>query len=243
MTKRLISVILPAYQAAPIVAEAIQRIRHDVQPTEVEIVVVDDGSNDETALIARQSGADQVVELNENRGKGEAVRRGMAAATGSYLVFTDVDLAYRPSQIMNIVDVLKGGADVALGSRRHSSSEETGPPGFIRDQGSRVFNRLTRLILPGPHLDTQCGLKGFTSQAAQSAFAMSRIDGFAFDVEVLFLARRLDLEIVEIPVIVDHVEQSTVRFIPQAIRMLWDVARVRLWSMTRRYNDAPPTGG
>ena len=72
---------------------------------------------------------------------------------------------------------------------------------------------------------------------------MSRIDGFAFDVEVLFLARRFEMEIVEIPVVVDHVEQSTVRFIPQAIRMLWDVARVRLWSMTRRYNDAPPTGG
>ena len=164
----------------------------------------------------------------------------MAAASGSYLVFTDVDLAYRPSQIMNIVEALERGADVALGSRRHSESEENGPPSPMREQGSRVFNRLTRLFVPGPHLDTQCGLKGFTFQAAQSIFPMSRIDGFAFDVEVLFLARRFQMEIVEIPVVVDHVEQSTVRFIPQAIRMLWDVARVRLWSMTGRYNHAPP---
>ena len=104
---RRISVILPAYRAAPLVAEAIQRIRDDVQPAEVEIIVVDDGSKDETANIARESGADQVIELTQNRGKGEAVRRGMAAASGSYLVFTDVDLAYRPSQIMNIVEALK----------------------------------------------------------------------------------------------------------------------------------------
>ncbi|MAF45637.1 MAG: glycosyltransferase [Acidimicrobiales bacterium] len=243
MTDRRISVILPAYRAAPLVAEAIQRIRDDVQPAEVEIIVVDDGSKDETANIARESGADEVIELTQNRGKGEAVRRGMAAASGSYLVFTDVDLAYRPSQIMNIVEALERGADVALGSRRHSESEENGPPSPIREQGSRVFNRLTRLFLPGPHLDTQCGLKGFTFQAAQSVFPISRISGFAFDVEVLFLARRFDMEIVEIPVVVDHLEQSTVRFIPQAIRMLWDVARVRLWSMTRRYNHAPPQGG
>tara|TARA_B100000073_G_scaffold8456_2_gene7160 strand:+ start:388 stop:1119 length:732 start_codon:yes stop_codon:yes gene_type:complete len=243
MTPRRISVILPAYRAAPLVAEAIQRIRDDVQPAEVEIIVVDDGSKDETANIARESGADEVIELTQNRGKGEAVRRGMAAASGSYLVFTDVDLAYRPSQIMNIVEALERGADVALGSRRHSESEENGPPSPMREQGSRVFNRLARLFLPGPHLDTQCGLKGFTFQAAQSVFPISRISGFAFDVEVLFLARRFDMEIVEIPVVVDHLEQSTVRFIPQAIRMLWDVARVRLWSMTRRYNHAPPQGG
>ena len=243
MTDRRISVILPAYCAAPLVAEAIQRIRDDVQPAEVEIIVVDDGSKDETANIARESGADEVIELTQNRGKGEAVRRGMAAASGSYLVFTDVDLAYRPSQIMNIVEALERGADVALGSRRHSESAENGPPSPIREQGSRVFNRLTRLFLPGPHLDTQCGLKGFTFQAAQSVFPISRISGFAFDVEVLFLARRFDMEIVEIPVVVDHLEQSTVRFIPQAIRMLWDVATVRLWSMTRRYNHAPTQGG
>ena len=240
MTNPQISVILPAYRAAPLVTEAIERIRYELRPAEVEIIVVDDGSRDETALTARQAGANLVIELDENRGKGEAVRQGMIAASGSYLVFTDVDLAYRPSQIMNIVDALEGGADVALGSRRHISSEETGPSSLIREQGSRVFNRLTRLLLPGPHLDTQCGLKGFTFQAAQPIFSMSRIDGFAFDVEVLFLARRLNMEIVEIPVIVDHIEQSTVRFVPQAIRMLWDVTRVRLWSVTRRYNDTPP---
>jgi len=238
-----LSVILPAYQAAPLVGEAIERIRDEVGVEEMEIIVVDDGSKDETALLARRSGANQVIELKKNRGKGEAVRRGVAAASGSYLVFTDVDLAYHPSQITSLVDVLEAGADVALGSRRHQASRDNHPASFIRERGSRVFSRLTRLVLPGPHLDTQCGLKGFTSQAAQSIFAASRIDGFAFDVEVLFLARRLDLKIVEIPVTVDHVDQSTVRFIPQAIRMLWDVVRVRLWSITGRYNDAPPSRG
>tara|TARA_B100001750_G_C15102307_1_gene396030 strand:+ start:95 stop:391 length:297 start_codon:yes stop_codon:yes gene_type:complete len=94
-------------------------------------------------------------------------------------------------------------------------------------------------VVPIPHLDTQCGLKGFTSEAAETIFSHAKLDGFAFDVEVLFLARKLGCAITEIPVILDHVEQSTVKFIPQAMRMLWDVIRVRVWSNLGRYSDLP----
>jgi dolichyl-phosphate beta-glucosyltransferase len=210
---------------------------------ETEIIVVDDGSDDGTADAALQAEADQVLELKENRGKGAAVRAGVSVASGSYVLFTDVDLAYEPSQILKLIEALNAGADVVLGSRRHSASQEVNSPGVVREWGSRVFNRLTRIVVPSPHLDTQCGLKGFTSEAAQTIFSRAKVDGFAFDVEVLFLARNLGCVITEIPVTLDHVEQSTVKFIPQAIRMLWDVIRVRVWSNLGRYGDLPPRHG
>jgi len=243
MTDQLVSIILPAYRAAPSLVETIERIRDATEGIEIEIVVVDDGSDDGTASVALQAGADQVVEMKENRGKGAAVRAGVLVASGSYVLFTDVDLAYEPSQILKLIDALNADADVVLGSRRHLASQEVNSAGLVREWGSRVFNRLTRILIPSPHLDTQCGLKGFRSQAAQSIFAQTKVDGFAFDVEVLFLARKLGFVITEIPVTLDHVEQSTVKFIPQALQMLWDVIRVRVWSILGRYNDLPPRHG
>jgi dolichyl-phosphate beta-glucosyltransferase len=243
MTDQLVSIILPAYRAAPTIVETIARIQHATIDIETEIIVVDDGSDDGTAHAARQADADHVVELKENRGKGAAVRAGVSIASGTYVLFTDVDLAYEPSQILKLIEALNAGADVVLGSRRHLASREVNSPGVAREWGSRVFNRLTRIVVPSPHLDTQCGLKGFTSEAAQTIFSQAKVDGFAFDVEVLFLARKLGCVITEIPVILDHVEQSTVKFIPQAIRMFWDVIRVRVWSNLGRYSDLPPRHG
>ena len=239
MTDRLVSIVIPAYRAGPGIVDTIARVRHATTAIETEIIVVDDGSDDDTVYLARQADVDQVVELKENRGKGAAVRAGVSIASGSYVLFTDADLAYEPSQILNLVEALSAGADVALGSRRHIASQEVNSPGAVREWGSRVFNRLTRIVVPIPHLDTQCGLKGFTSEVAETIFSHVKLDGFAFDVEVLFLARKLGCVIAEIPVILDHVEQSTVKFIPQAIRMLWDVIRVRVWSNLGRYNDFP----
>ena len=239
MTDRLVSIVIPAYRAAPGIVDTIARIRHATTAIETEIIVVDDGSDDDTVYLARQADVDQVVELKENRGKGAAVRAGVSIASGSYVLFTDADLAYEPSQILNLVEALSAGADVALGSRRHLASQEVNSPGAVREWGSRVFNRLTRIVVPIPHLDTQCGLKGFTSEVAETIFSHAKLDGFAFDVEVLFLARKLGCAITEIPVILDHVEQSTVKFIPQAMRMFWDVIRVRVWSNLGRYSDFP----
>jgi len=238
MTKQLVSVILPAYRAAPVVVASIDKIRSATKNTDIEIIVVDDGSDDDTANEARTGEADQVIEFKENRGKGAAVRAGVAAASGSYVVFTDVDLAYEPSQILKLVESLKAGADLAIGSRRHSASKEIVSGSMARKWGSRIFSRLTWVLVPSPHLDTQCGLKGFTAQAAEQIFGHTKVDGFAFDVEILFVAKQLGLTITEIPVTLEHIEQSTVRFIPQAIRMLYDVVRIRIWSVLGRYNDA-----
>ena len=242
MKSQTVSVILPSYRATSIVAATVTRVRNALPDSELEIIVVDDGSGDETSLLARRAGADQVIELPENRGKGAAVRAGMMAASGAYLVFTDVDLAYHPTQIAALLDALQAGADVALGSRRHPSSSEITPASGLRKRGSRIFNLFTRLVVGSSYLDTQCGLKGFTAEAATEIFTRSKVDGFAFDVEVVHLARKLGLKTTEVPVVLDHVEQTTVRFIPQAIRMLWDVLKIRMWSALGRYPNPTAKG-
>ena len=124
MTDQLVSIILPAYDAASVIDETIARIQHATIDIETEIIVVDDGSGDGTAYAALQADADHVIELEENRGKGAAVRAGASIASGSFVLFTDVDLAYEPSQILKLIEALNAGADVVLGSRRHSASQE-----------------------------------------------------------------------------------------------------------------------
>ena len=243
MTPAVISVILPAYRASSVIATTVSRVRSAMPTAEVEIIVVDDGSGDDTDLAASRAGADKVIKLQENRGKGAAVRAGMLDAVGSHFVYTDVDLAYDPSQIPTLIEALESGADVALGSRRHPHSSEITSAPAIRERGSRIFNQFTRLVLRSSYLDTQCGLKGFTAEAAKAIFTRTKVDGFAFDVEVLHLAEKLNLKTTEVPVILDHIEQTTVRFIPQATRMLWDVLKIRMWSALGRYPDLTPRRG
>ena len=124
----------------------------------LEVIVVDDGSTDATADAALASGADQVVVLPENRGKGAAIRAGVAAARGRTIAFTDADLAYSPDQLLRVIGEVESGWDVAVGSRRHPDTEQVEGAGRLRDLGSRAVNLLAMgVLLSHPH-DTQCGL-------------------------------------------------------------------------------------
>jgi glycosyltransferase involved in cell wall biosynthesis len=187
----------------------------------LEIVVVDDGSRDDTAGAARAAGADVVVRLPRNRGKGAAVRAGVLTSTGAAVVFTDADLAYAPTQISGILDEIEDGSDVVVGFRHHRL--DLG----LRDVGHLVFRGATRLVLSRRFADTQCGLKGFNRRAADLIFAYTRIDRFAFDVELLWLAGHYGMRITEIPVVVDQADSSTVRMSVDAVRMLRDLLRIR----------------
>jgi dolichyl-phosphate beta-glucosyltransferase len=194
---------------------------------EVELVVVDDGSTDGTSAIADQIAVVdprvRVVRTIHNHGKGYAVRTGIHAAQGELVVFTDADGSYGPEQMDRVVDALED-APVAIGARRgrHAGS---GPP--LRQLASRVFNRVMRLLLGLPFHDTQCGLKGFRRGAAEEVFRRARVDGFAFDAEALLVARRLGLEVVEVPVTAEERQGSTVHLGGDALRMLADVWKVR----------------
>lgn len=235
-----LSLVVPAYREAENIGRTVSRIRDELGAElgsgDLELVVVDDGSDDDTAGAASAAGADQVVALRTNRGKGGAIRAGVEAATGKVVAFTDADLAYAPLQVLTILRAVEDGWDMAIGSRRHRDAEAAVAPSVLREVGSRVINGATRLALAGGYADTQCGLKGFRSDVARAIFDRGRIDRFAFDVEVLAVAEANGFSVLEVPVVLESSDTSTVNVARDAVRLLVDVARVRRWSRQGAYD-------
>ena len=235
-----LSVIVPAYGEGRRIAATVTTLRQSLarsgDPGELEVVVVDDGSLDDTAEQAGRAGADQVIRLPANRGKGAAVRLGMLAATGSAVVFTDADLSYSPAQVMRVRDEIERGWDAVVGSRVHPEANPLVPAGPVRRLSGRVFNLLTRLVLSRTFGDTQCGLKGFHYDIAEKLFGLARIDGFAFDVEILWLCQRFDVPVLEVPVELASGEGSTVRLPAEAVNMIRDLMRIRRLARTGGYD-------
>ena len=244
--------MLPAYEEAGRIATAVTRVRDELGPLVtggprngdlggdgLEIVVVDDGSGDGTAAAARGAGADQVLEMGSNGGKGAAVRAGVRAARGRTVAFTDADLAYSPSQVARLLAEVEDGWDVVVGSRFHHETTTVQAASVLRQLGGRAINAGTRLVLVGDHLDTQCGLKAFRSDVARILFEHTRIDGFAFDVELYLMAERFGLSLNEVPVEIENTDQSTVQVIRDGARMVLDLGRIAWWARSGRYDLGP----
>lgn len=234
-----LTIILPCFDEGGRLPEALERyLRHfPAGDGGIELLVVDDGSSDETVAVAEAAAARdprvRVLRHRPNRGKGFAVRTGMLAGRGELLVFTDADASYGPEEVERVVRALDDAA-VAIGRR---GELETGGP-LLRRLASRVFNLAMRLLLGLPFRDTQCGLKAFRRDAARELFGRARVDGFAFDAETLFLARRLGLTVVEVEVSPEAREGSKVRLAVDALRMLRDMWRVRRAAAAGVYDHA-----
>ncbi|CAM8635882.1 WcaA Glycosyltransferases involved in cell wall biogenesis [Acidimicrobiia bacterium] len=235
-----LSIVIPAYGEEQRIALTVQSLRSTFETAgygnDVEIIVVDDGSLDRTAEIAKASGADVVVRHELNRGKGAAIRSGVLAANGRAIIFTDADLSYSPDQMPALVELVEKGWDVVVGSRRHTETTTLVRAKRIREIGGRAINLLTRVVLLGQYRDTQCGLKAFRSDAARLIFSHTMVDGFAFDVEVFHLVERYHLSLTEVPVTVANAETSTVRVVRDALRLVRDLFLVRRWSVEGRYD-------
>ncbi len=235
-----LSVVVPAYSEEARIASTIERLRAGLAEVaeggDLEIVVVDDGSPDATAAAARAAGAEQVVVQPANRGKGAAVRAGMLAARGRTVAFTDADLAYPPDQILRLLGAVEDGWDVVVGSRRHAEATTLVRASRLRDVGGRVINRFTHAVLLGHYRDTQCGLKAFRSDVARVLFGRSRIDGFAFDVELFHLVERYRLSLTEVPVAVENSERSTVHVVRDGFRLVRDLLRLQRDGRRGRYD-------
>ncbi|MGI8662924.1 MAG: glycosyltransferase [Acidimicrobiales bacterium] len=244
-----LSVVLPAYGEADRIGAAVSAVRSALGGIDggLEIVVVDDGSIDETAANASAAGADVVVVQPDNRGKGAAVRAGVLAAHGRTVAFTDADLAYEPSQLVHFVEAVEAGWDVVVGSRKADDTRTLVRAGRLREIGGRAVNWLTHAVLLGHHRDTQCGLKAFRSDTARLLFSRARINGFAFDVELFVIVERNGLALTEVPVTVANTTRSTVHVARDAARLVRDLFRVRRWAREGAYQlDGPepmPRGG
>jgi len=204
VSRPALSVVIPAYNEALRLPATLARVREHLaaRGASHEIVVVDDGSSDATADVARAAGdLVRVLRHEPNRGKGYAVRRGMLTATGERRLMTDADLSTPIEDLARLEAEIDRGIDVAIGSRAVAGARiEVHQPAY-REAMGRLFNVLVQaLLLPGL-ADTQCGFKLFTAAAAETAFRACRLDGFSFDVEALYVARRRGLRIAEVPVV------------------------------------------
>ena len=237
-----LSVIVPAYRE-PEVGRTIAALRHQLADVAddggLELVVVDDGSLDGTAERAQEAGADLVLRLPVNRGKGAAVRAGVLAASGRTVAFTDADLSYSPDQLQRLLLEVEDGWDVVVGSRRHDDTTTLVRARRLREVGGRVINRLTHAVLLGQHRDTQCGLKAFRSDVGRLIFEHSHVDGFAFDVEVFHLVESYQLSLLEVPVQVENRSRSSVKVARDASRLVRDLFRIRNWARQGVYELAP----
>jgi putative flippase GtrA len=233
------SVVIPTFREPERIGVTVAAVRDELADVALdgglEVIVVDDGSGDGTADAALAAGADQVVTLPENRGKGAAVRAGMVSTRGRAVAFTDADLAYDPSHLRTLLHEVEDGWDVVIGNRRHPDSAVEAADG-VRAIGSRIVNLLAAGVLLARPLDTQCGLKGFRGDVGRSLFRRARIDGFAFDIEVLHLVERAEWSLRQVPVhLVDPGGGSTVRVLLDVSRLVRDLVRVRYWSTRGAY--------
>ncbi len=237
---RRLSVVVPAFGEGERIGHTVAELRRALDVIDayggVEIIVVDDGSDDDTAIAAEAAGADVVVRHEVNRGKGAAVRSGVLVVDGRCVVFTDADLAYSPDQILGLVALVEDGWDVVVGSRRHTETTTLVRARRLREVGGRAINILTRAVLLGRYRDTQCGLKAFRSDAARLVFSRTRVDGFAFDVELFHLVERYHLSLAEVPVTIVNSDRSSVRAMRDALGLVRDLFRVRQWAAEGRYD-------
>jgi glycosyltransferase involved in cell wall biosynthesis len=230
----MLSVVIPAYNEGHRLPRTLVRIREylDAQNEDYEVIVVDDGSRDDTAFLAESAEQEWpqlgVIRLGVNMGKGAAVRAGMLRARGEHRAFTDADLSTPIDELPRLREHLGGGCQVAIASRAlPSSTIDVHQPGRRETMG-RMYNRMLRAVaLPGLH-DTQCGFKVFTATAAVACFEPLKTLRFGFDAEVLLRARRRGWMVAEVPVRWSHMEDSRVSPLRDSARTLLDLLRLRI---------------
>lgn len=234
-----LSIIVPAYNETKRLVPTLARIVAYMtgRGTSFELIVVDDGSNDDTVAVAESFAAAnqgvRVLAQDKNRGKGAAVRAGMLAAKGKLRLFSDADLSTPIEEVEKLEAAIEQGADIAIASRAIDGADIQTRQHPAREFMGRSFNYVVRALAVGGIKDTQCGFKLFSAAAADDLFGRATVEGFAFDVEILMLAKGT-YRVAEVPVIWRHMEESKVSPGVDAARMFVDVVRLRLRHLVRR---------
>ena len=230
-----LSVVIPAYNEERRLGPTLERVKQylSAQSYRSEIIVVDNHSRDGTAGLARKAGVSVLSEPRQ--GKGAAVRTGMLAARGEWVLFSDADLSTPIEEVEKLMAALRSGYDIAIGSRALPESNLPVRQPWYREMVGRVGNLLVRMMAVHGIADTQCGFKLFPQALAGRLFGAQRMTGIAFDMEVLFLAQRLKLRIAEVPVTWVDNPDSRISRVRDSLDALKDLVRIRADWLLRRY--------
>jgi glycosyltransferase involved in cell wall biosynthesis len=241
-----LSVVIPAFNEGRRIGPTLDKIRRflGTEKKRGEIIVVNDGSTDATVDVVRDQSRGlgsgmtlQILENSSRRGKGYSVRRGMLKATGAEILYTDADLSSPIDEYWKLAAAIRtGNAAIAFGSRAVTGSVIDVHQLWVREMFGRASNLMVRKVSGLEFKDTQCGFKLFTRQAAHKVFSLQTIDGFAFDIEILYIAKILGITAFEVPVTWSHVPGTSVRFVTDAPRALADLLRIRYRDLRGAYD-------
>lgn len=242
MTSPELSIIIPAYNEEALIVSTLNCLQAYLlaRPDNFEIIVVDDGSQDKSVELVQQfQKLNKDVRLlvnQQNMGKGFSIQRGVLESRGQIIIFTDADLPYKLDAIEGFLQALRNGCDLAVGSRVLPGSEVKGVP-FLRYAAGQIFSWMVQAVLFQGLPDTQCGFKSFRAGAAKEIFRRLTIGGFGFDVEMLFIARKLKLTVRPVPVqMIEHRQRSRVRLFVDSLKMFANLFMVRLNDLQGKYN-------
>jgi glycosyltransferase involved in cell wall biosynthesis len=228
----LLSIIIPAYNEEQRLPESLAQVADFVgaQSYPIEVIIIDNNSTDATGQIAQDFASEFSyvrAMVQPRQGKGAAVQTGMLAGRGEYLIVCDADFSMPVEEIRKFVPPAQNGYDVAIASREVPGARRIGEPEYRHLMG-RMFNLIVRVLAIPRIQDTQCGFKAFRREVAQTIFQRQTIDGWGFDVEVLFIALRRGYDIIEIPITWVYKPQSRVNPIRDSVNMFLETLRVRL---------------
>lgn len=236
------SIVIPAYNESARIPATLEAVLACIRANawDAEVVVVNDGSTDTTAQLvrdmAREAPEIRLLENPGNRGKGYSVRHGVLQALGDVVMFTDSDLSAPIEEAERLFAAIAGGADIAIGSRWMATSRQTHRQPLYRQFFGRCFNAVCRMVMRLPFADTQCGFKAFTRTAAQTVFQLQTIERWGFDPEILFIALKRGLKVVEVPVSWAHDARTRMSYLRDGLQMLKELVIVRWNALTGRYN-------
>jgi len=244
MNNPFLSVVVPAFNEESRLEESLVKILEYLKSRQFtyEVLIIDDGSSDQTYAIASKyafedEGSRLRVHQNEgNKGKGYSVRKGMLESTGRFALLTDTDLSAPIEELEKLEErVFSEEYDIAFGSRDVSGSQVVIHQPWLRENAGKAFNWVVRLLTALPYKDTQCGFKLFKMDSCKDIFRKQRIEKYAFDVEILFVARKWGLTALEVPVVWRHSEDSKVRLFPDAPLTGLDLIRIHLFNLLGLY--------
>jgi dolichyl-phosphate beta-glucosyltransferase len=231
-----LSIIIPAYNEEKRISASLDKIYAYFEPRgkQYEVILVDDGSTDKTVNISQTStlaasGKLKIISNERNRGKGFSVRRGILSSRGEFVLFTDADLSTPITEIEKLMKKIDGVADIAIASRSVKDSNLVISQPWYRQTMGRVFNLFVKALLFADYNDTQCGFKLFKGDIAREIAEKMKIEGFCFDVEMLYLAKKTGLRINETGVTWENSIESKVTILNSSFSMFTDLLRIKKW--------------